>query len=162
MGDVASAHSEEAKLAEARDALAAQNNSYWSRQVEVQRLAVAAWAALASGQQENALSTMRASADLEDSMEKHIVTPSPIIPARELLGEMLLQVGQPGDAVVAFESSSRREPNRLRGLYDAARGASGVGNLELTTDFYRRLATLADAGDPPRPELVEARAHLGR
>lgn len=161
-GDLASARREETKLAEARDGMAAQNNTYWSRQVEVQRLAVAAWAALADGETEKALSAMQASADLEDTMEKHIVTPSPIVPARELLGEMLLRVGQPADASVAFESSGKREPNRLRGLYDAARGASGVGNLDKATDYYRRLATLADAGDPPRPELVEARAHLQR
>ena len=80
-GDVASAQKEESRLAQLRDGLSDQKNTYWSNQVEVQRLAVNGWIALAQGAQLDALKSMRAAADLEDSMEKHIVTPSPVVPA---------------------------------------------------------------------------------
>jgi hypothetical protein len=87
-----------------RDGLADQKNTYWSNQAEVKRLAVNGWIALAQSAQDNALKSMRAAADLEDSMEKHIVTPSPVVPARELFGEMLLDVKQPAEALKAFEA----------------------------------------------------------
>jgi len=109
------ARAESAALAQLRDTLASRKDTYWSRQVEVQRLAVDAWAALAAGAQDEALDTMRAAADLEDSMDKHIVTPGAIAPARELLGDMLLQVHRPKEALAAYEASAKREPNRHAG-----------------------------------------------
>ncbi len=161
-GDIPSARQEEQALAEARDALAAQNNTYWSKQVEVQRLAVAAWTASAQGRREDALALMRASADLEDTMEKHIVTPGPVVPARELLGEMLLDAKQPADALVAFEASAKREPNRLRGLYGAARAAAAAGDRDTASLYFTKLAALAQTADAQRPELSEAKAYLAQ
>jgi hypothetical protein len=161
-GDLPSAQTEETTLAQARDALAAQNNTYWSNQVEVQRLAVAAWSALAQGRREDALTAMRASSDLEDTMEKHIVTPSPVVPARELLGEMLLEVKQPAEALAAFEASAKREPSRLRGLYGAARAAAAAGDRGKAAFYYTKLVALAQAADAPRPEWSEAKAYLAQ
>lgn len=115
VANIDGARAESAALAQLRDTLASRKDAYWSRQVEVQRLAVDAWAALAAGAQDEALATMRASADLEDSMDKHIVTPGAIVPARELLGDMLLQVHRPTDALAAYEASAKREPNRRHG-----------------------------------------------
>jgi hypothetical protein len=120
LDNVDGARAESAALAELRDALAAKKDMYWSRQVDVQRLAVDAWAALAAGAQDAALTSMRAAADLEDSMDKHIVTPGAIAPARELLGDMLLQLHRPAEALVAYEASAKREPNRRRGLQGIA------------------------------------------
>jgi hypothetical protein len=161
-GDVDGAQREIAQLAALRDALNEQKNTYWSRQVEVQRLAVAGWTALAQRQQSEALNAMRASADLEDSMEKHIVTPAPMVPARELLGEMLLEMKQPADALQAFESSAQREPNRLRGLYGAAQAAELAGNREKARAYYAKLAALTEKGDGNRPELRRAKAFLAQ
>lgn len=149
----ASARQEELKLAQARDALAAENNTYWSKQVEVQRLAVAAWIALSEGQREQAVTWMRASADLEDSMEKHIVTPGAIVPARELLGEMLSEVQQPAGALAAFEASAQHEPNRLMGLYGMAKAAEAAGDHDRAADCYRRLAALSK--EATRPALLQ-------
>jgi hypothetical protein len=161
-GDFASAQHEEAALAQGRDALAAQNNTYWSNQVEVQRLAVAAWTASAQGHRDEALTLMRASADLEDSMEKHIVTPSPMVPARELLGEMLLEAKQPAEALAAFEASAKREPNRLHGLYGAARAAAAADDRGKAALYYTKLVALTQAADGPRPEGSEAKAYLAQ
>ena len=105
---------------------------------------------------------MRMSADLEDSMEKHIVTPSPVVPARELLGEMLLEVGQPAEALQAFESAAKREPNRLRGIYDSARAATLSGDRDKAGTYYARLSALAGNGDGARSELQQAKSYLAQ
>jgi tetratricopeptide (TPR) repeat protein len=160
--DVASAKNEELSLVQLRDGLAAQKNTYWSNQVEVQRLAVNGWIALAQGAQVDALLSMRAAADLEDSMEKHIVTPSPVVPARELLGEMLLEVGQPTEALKAFEASFLREPNRFRGTYGAARAAALAGDRDKAMKYYAKLIALAQKGDRARPEIPLAMAYLAQ
>ena len=161
-GDVASATAEAAALQKLRDQLAAQGNTYWSNQTEVQQLAVAAWTAFAQGNRDAALKYMRASADLEDSMEKHIVTPSPVVPARELLGEMLLELGQPADALKAFESSAEREPNRLRGLFGSARAAALSGDRAKAKMYYAKLIALTEKSDSSRPELQQAKAYLAQ
>jgi hypothetical protein len=158
MGDAASAQKEAEKLAALRDALKEQKNAYWANQTEVQRLAVSAWIAFAQGSRAEALTAMRASAELEDSMEKHIVTPAPVVPARELLGEMLLEAKQPGEALAAFESAAQREPNRLRGLFGAAQAAAQSGDRAKAKMYYERLTALA--GGAGRPELQQAKAYL--
>jgi len=159
-GDTASAQGEAAQLAALRDALKEQKNMYWANQVEVQRLAVAGWIALANNLQHEALRSMRAAAELEDSMAKHIVTPGPVVPARELLGEMLLEAGQPGEALAAFESSAQREPNRLRGMYGAGRAAVLVGDRAKAKMYYGTLVALAGKADIARPEFQQAKAYL--
>jgi hypothetical protein len=158
--DLAAAQQESAQLSQLRDALAERKDSYWSSQVEVQRLSVDAWIALARGMQDEALKSMRAAADLEDSMEKHIVTPGAVVPARELLGDMLLELKQPAGALAAFETSAKREPNRLHGLYGAALASAQAGDKVKARAYYAKLAALADRGDSKREELQQAKAFL--
>jgi tetratricopeptide (TPR) repeat protein len=142
-----------------RDALKAAKNEYWANEVEVSRLGAAAWTAWARGQQEEALSLMRAAADIEDKNEKHIVTPGRIVPARELLGEMLLDLKRPAEALREFEASHTREPDRFRGLHGAARAATQSGDLAKAKGYFARLVQIAGGGSP-RPELTQARAFL--
>jgi hypothetical protein len=151
-GEAAAAQAEAARLVALRDALREQKNTYWANQVEVQRLGVSAWTALARGEREEALAAMRAAADLEDSMDKHIVTPAPMLPARELLGEMLLALKQPAEALAAFEASAKREPNRLRGTSGAAEAAALAGERAKAALYDRRLAALVgEAAAARRP-----------
>jgi tetratricopeptide (TPR) repeat protein len=161
-GDITAATADAAQLGKIREELAAQGNTYWSNQTEVQQLAVAGWIAMARGNREAASKYMRGAADLEDSMEKHIVTPSPVVPARELLGDMLLELDQPADALRAFESSAQREPNRLRGLYGAATAAARTGDRDKAKRYYAKLVELTATSDGSRPELQQARAYLAR
>ena len=135
---------------------------YWAAEVEVQRLAAAGWIALGESKPEDALKFMRAAADLEDRSEKHIVTPARVVPARELLGEMLLEVKQPGPALAEFELSQRREPNRFRNYLGAARAAEQSGDRTKAADYYRKLVALAKDADTERPELASARAFAQR
>jgi hypothetical protein len=161
-GNPESAAREAAQLASLRDTLRQQKNDYWAKQVEVQRLAVTAWTELAQNHPEDALKSMRASADLEDSMEKHIVTPSPVVPARELLAEMLLATNRPGEALEAFEASAKREPGRYRGLYGAAQAAALSGDRAKGKAYYARFLELAKNADGTRPELKQAKEYLAK
>lgn len=158
-GDAAAAEREVQELARLRELLKAADNKYWTTEVEVSRLGAAAWTAWTQGRHEEALTLMRTAADIEDRNEKHIVTPGRIIPARELLGEMMLKSGRPADALKEFEASQTREPNRFGGLYGAARAALQSGDKAKAKLHFARLVGMAGNGDE-RPSLSEARAFL--
>jgi tetratricopeptide (TPR) repeat protein len=160
-GDPAAAERDVQQLASLRDSLKAAKNNYWATEVEVNRLGAAAWIALAQGKKDEALSLMRAAADTEDKSEKHIVTPGRILPARELLGDMLLELKQPALALKEFEASQVREPNRFRGLYGAAQAAAQSGDVAKAKTYYAKLMEVAKGGDP-RPELTRARTFLAQ
>ena len=161
-GDIAAAEKEAAELERLHKALQDQKNNYWATEVEVQRLAVAGWIALAQGKTDDAQKFMRAAADLEDKNDKHIVTPGRVLPARELLGDMLLELKQPAQALKEYEASHVREPNRFRGYYGAALAAEGAGDRRKAADYYAKLIDLAKKADASRPEIVRARAYVAQ
>lgn len=156
-GDVAGAKKEAEALAELQKKLEAVKNNYWATEVEVQRLGAAAWIALAEGQAETAVKLMRASADLEDKNEKHIVTPGRILPARELLGELLLEVKQPAAALAELEASQKREPNRYRNYYFAAVAADASGDKVKAAKYAKQLLAVTAKGDGGQPEIARAK-----
>jgi len=121
-----------------------------------------AWVALAESKKDEALALLRAAADREDATEKHPVTPGPLAPARELLADMLLEVNEPVKALREFESSMRVEPNRFRGLAGAARAAELAGDRTKAQAYSTQLAALGEKADSERPELVRAKAFLGK
>ena len=123
---------------------------------------VAAWVARAAGKNDEAVKLLRNAAALEDATEKHLVTPGPLIPAHELLGELLLELKQPAPALQAFEASQRSEPNRFNGLYGAARAAELAGEKEKARAFYNKLMALTEQADSARPALDEARTFLAQ
>lgn len=160
-GNAAAAEKDLVELARLRDELKAAKNDYWASEVEVSRAGAAAWTALAQGRKGEALALMRAAADTEDKNEKHIVTPGRLLPARELLGEMLLELKQPAEALIEFETSQKREPNRFRGFYGAAVAAEKSGDKAKAKLYYSKLAELSDAGGK-RSELTKAKAFIAK
>ena len=120
LGDLETARREQERLAEIRSGLATAKGDYnWADQVEVQRRALGAWIARASHQDAEAVAELRSAADLEDSTEKHPVTPGAVLPAREQLGDLLLELGRPANAATEYELVLQRSPGRrnsLRGL----------------------------------------------
>jgi tetratricopeptide (TPR) repeat protein len=157
-GDTVAARSAIAALATIKDRLAGQKELYWAEQAEIQRRAAAAWLALAEGNTSDAYVGMRAAAALEDGTEKAAVTPGPLAPARELVGEMLLQMHRPADALEAFEATLRKEPNRFRALFGAARAAALAGDRQKAQTYAASLMKICERADAPgRPELAEAR-----
>jgi tetratricopeptide (TPR) repeat protein len=159
--DVPAAEREAERLAGLHKALIDAKNNYWATEVEVQRLAAAAWIAQARKQPDDALRLMRAAADLEDRNEKHIVTPGRVVPARELLGEMLLEQGQPAAALAEFEQSQQREPNRLRGFVGAARAAEAAGDSAKARQHAGRLIELTRDADSPLPDVARVKTLVG-
>jgi tetratricopeptide (TPR) repeat protein len=159
-GDVAAADKEVQELARIVDALKTTKDNYWATEVEVQRLGAAAWTASAKGNSDEALTLMRSAADMEDKSEKHAVTPGRLVPARELLGEMLLEMNRPAEALQAFETSENHDPNRFRGLYGAGKAAALAGDQAKAKSYFERLLTLAKNADTERPEVKEAQAFL--
>ena len=127
LGNVEAAQKESDRLQQLRDALWSNKDTYWANQVEVQRISVDAWIAAARGDREEAMNRMRAAADLEDSMEKHIVTPGPIAPARALLGDMLLEYGKNEAALAAYQAAAVREPGRKRIVEGMTRARTVLG-----------------------------------
>jgi tetratricopeptide (TPR) repeat protein len=161
-GNVEAARKDLTRLQELRDTLATAKLGYWQEQVDIQHQVVTAWVTLAQGQRDAALQGMRAAADRENATEKATVTPGPIIPARELLGEMLLAVHEPQLALQAFETSMQSEPNRFWGLYGAAQAAELAGDRDKARTYYTQLLTLAKHADSERPALATIRAFLAQ
>jgi hypothetical protein len=161
-GNVAAARQDLDRLQALREAQLAAKQNYWAEQTEIQRRIVAAWVAYADGKPQEALEGMRAAVEREDATEKHPVTPGPLIPARELLGEMLLELNDAAQALQAFEALQQVEPNRFRGLYGAGRAAALAGERDKARTFYTQLVALAAHADGERPELTEARALLAQ
>jgi hypothetical protein len=162
IGEIDSARNEVQQLESLRDTLTKTNESYWADQVDIQQEIATSWLTLAGGKHEEAVHQMRHAVDHEDSTDKHPVTPGMILPARELLGEMLLELKQPSDALVEFEGTLRTAPNRYNALSGAARAAKLSGNNEKAKSYYARLLAICDHADADRPELRDARALLAQ
>ena len=117
--DVVRAKTDVDSLASIQRRLASQGEPFWAEQVAIQLLGAQAWIDLAEGRRDAALSGMREAAKREDATEKNAVTPGPLAPARELLGDMLLQLGRTSDARIEYRATLTKEPNRRRALRGA-------------------------------------------
>jgi tetratricopeptide (TPR) repeat protein len=160
--DLDAADREVSKLKELRATLEKANQSYWAEQVEIQILAASAWIAQAKGLKDEALKFMRAAADLEDNSEKHIAMENRLYPMRELLGDLLLAQQQPAQALKEYEASNQSTPNRLRGLYGAAKSAQEAGLQDKAATHFGKLADLTKDADTERPEIREAKAFVAK
>jgi hypothetical protein len=161
MGQAAMASDSATALRQIRERLLKASENYWARQVEIQEVAVGAWAALAAGKKEEALRQMKVAAELEDGTEKSAVTPGPLAPARELLGEMMLDMNEPAQALEQFEATLKKEPGRFRALYGAAHAAQLSGNRDASRKYFLELLTVCSRADKPgRPELIEAQRSI--
>jgi len=147
----------ERTLATLRDSAAVQN-MYWSNQIEVQRREVASWIAEKNGKTSDAIASMRSAAELEESMDKHVVTPGAIIPAREMLAELLLLHHRADESLTEYQAVLKLAPNRFNALYGAANAAEASGNAAVANQYFRKLTEIA-VGDE-RPELVAARKKI--
>jgi Putative Zn-dependent protease, contains TPR repeats len=142
--------------------LASPDQAYWAGQSNILLQAASAWLAHADRHDDEALKLMRSAADLEDSSDKHVAMENRLFAMRELLGYMLLEMNRPKEALKEFENSLKMNPNRLRGLYGAARASLMLGDRERARSWYGKLAELTHAADSGRPELQEAKSFLTR
>jgi tetratricopeptide (TPR) repeat protein len=163
LGQTPAANESATALQQIRERLLKAGENYWALQVEIQEVAVRAWAALAEGKKEEALRQMKSAAELEDGTEKSAVTPGPLAPARELLGEMFLEMKEPSQALQQFEATLTKEPGRFRALYGAARAAHLSGSREASEKHFGELLKVCGRADKPgRAEILEAQRALSQ
>lgn len=146
------------QLGQIRKRLSSSGETYWAQQVEIQELEIGAWRVFADAKTDEALTRMKRAAELEDGTEKSAITPGPLAPARELLGEMFLEMNRPAQALEQFTQTLQKEPGRFRALYGAAKAARLIGNREASQTYFRQLLQLCERADKPeRSEILEAR-----
>ena len=145
------------RLAALRDTLKTMQDAYWAEQVDIQRQIAIAWTTFAGGDATRGIELLRAAARAEDGTDKSAISPGPLAPARELLGYMLLEAGRPSEALIEFEATMKKEPNRFRGLYGGARAAEAAGQRAKAVALYKQLLQVASEPDTNRPELQHAR-----
>jgi hypothetical protein len=157
-GRVQAAGAEVAELDTIAMDLATRRETYWARVVGIKRDAAAAWIQFATGDTVGGLTAARAAAETEEVTDKHPVTPAELLPARELLGDMLLAAGRYPEARAAYQATLLREPGRARSLFGAARAAQLAGDRSTAKAGYRGFLKLMSKADGHRPELAIARA----
>lgn len=143
-----------------REELIGLNDSYKANQVAIQIEIIEAWVEFKSGDVEKALSQMRNAAEMESLTSKHPVTPGEILPADELLADMLLKANRPSEALDAYELNLKRRPNRFNGIYGAALAAKESGNNEKAIFYFESLLDLTKDSNTDRPEIREAKEFL--
>ncbi|MEO8111921.1 MAG: tetratricopeptide repeat protein [Ginsengibacter sp.] len=146
-------------LNQLHDTLERQKDTYKSMEVATEIKTGEAWIQFASGDKTGGLSAMQLAANMEDSTEKHPVTPGEVLPARELLGDMFLQARQHENALQAYEAVLVKCPNRFNSLYGAGEAAEQLGQTQKAIYYYKQLAAIAGSGSD-RPELSETRKFL--
>ena len=129
---------------------------YWFNQLDAQKRAVKAWLLVSKGDTENAVRMMQYAADLEESTVKNPVSPGELYPAIELLGDMLMELNRPEEALAAYEKSLESRPNRFNALYNAAKAAEKMGNKEKAKEYYTKLIALKGEVPTKRAEYAEA------
>lgn len=159
-GDTARAQQDLERLKNLQAKLKEMKIGYWAQQVEIQHTAASAMLAFAQGRSDEALRTMRQAVQMEEATDKHPVTPGPLIPARELLGEMLLDLNRPAEAAAEFMRAQSTEPNRFRAIYSAALAAQLAGDVQLARAMYHDLMELTKMRDSERPEFARMHAFL--
>ncbi|SKB26997.1 tetratricopeptide repeat protein [Daejeonella lutea] len=158
-GDLTTARSEFKMLGTSYDTLMKRGQSYEASQVMIQLASAEAWILFKEDKNTAALELMKRAANMEDATEKHPVTPGEVVPARELLGEMLLQMNKTDEALTAFEANLKKHPNRFNGLYGAAI-SSQKSNPAKSNMYFRKLTQIANSPNSGRPELVTALSAL--
>lgn len=160
IGDINSSKAELQKLYVLHANLVKQKDSYKANQVMIQIKTGEAWISLKEGKETEALQLMTLAADMEDKTEKHPVTPGEVLPAKELLADMLLQLNKPAKALTAYEEDLKKHPNRFNGVYGAGIAAEKINDIKKATYYYSQLITIAPSPEANRPELEKAKLFL--
>ena len=139
--------------------LIAQNDltkSIQIKQVEIQIKTSQAWLNFQKNKVKNGLALMKEAVEIERNTSKHPVTPGDVLPAIELLGDMLLELNKPTEALEAYEENLVGHPNRFNGIYGAAIAAKQSGENEKATQYFNQLIELTKNSNSNRPEIEEA------
>ena len=161
-GNAAGASEQKIRLAALRDAAASMGLSFWVEQIDIQRAVVDGLGLCAEGRRAECIDALKAAAVREDAIEKHVVTPGPVVPARELLAEMLLAQDKNADALREYEAVMKKEPNRYRAIAGAMAAAGKAGDPTKARALAAELQKLGGDADTQRATLVEAKRIAGK
>lgn len=161
-GELVKANFEAKRLIELRDAAAAMKLNYWADQIDIQVEVVRGLAAFAEGKHDEGIAILRRAAEREDASAKNVVTPGPVVPAREMLATTLERDGKPADALAEFEKVLEQQPNRYLAIAGAAQNAKRAGNEQKAVHYSEQLLKLTEHSDSPRLGIVEAKRIVGR
>src|SRR5438309_543787 len=156
-GDIEGARKAMDRMRQLRDATTDPKFDYFKRQLDQQMQAASAWVAYGEGKKEDAVNLLRRTADAEDILGKHPVSPGALVPAREQLGDLLLKLDRPREAQREFEAALKIYPGRFRGLYGAAQAAEKIGEKEKAHHYYAKLIDQTANADGSRSELAQLR-----
>ena len=158
-GDLDGARKAMDRMRQLGDATTDPKFDYFKRQLDQQMQAASAWVAYGEGKKEDAVSILRRTADAEDILGKHPVSPGALVPAREQLGDLLLKLDRPNEAQREFEAALKIYPGRFRGLYGAALAAEQIGEKEKAGHYYAKLTEQTAKADGSRSELAQLREY---
>lgn len=156
-GNLTSAKEELNQLHRLHDTLVSQKDAYKANQVAIQIKASEAWISMKEGKNKQALLLMQLAADMEDKTEKHPVTPCEVIPARELLADMLLQMNNPAKALEAYEADLQKQPNRFNAIYGAGVAAQKLGDTQKAKTYFQQLLQVAGKVRSNRVEIKNSK-----
>ena len=156
-GDLDGAQKAIARMAELRNATKDPKFDYFKNHLDLQMQAASAWVACAEGKKEEAIEILRRSADAEDVLGKHPVSPGALVPVREQLGSLMLEMSRPKDAMQEFEAALKIYPGRYRALLGAAQAAELAGDRESAGRLYAKLAAQTANANGSREELQHIR-----
>lgn len=157
-GDLDGARQALDRMRQLRDATSDPKFDYFKRHLVLQMQAATAWVAYGEGKKEDALRLLQRTADAEDILGKHPVSPGALVPAREQLGDLLLKLNRPKEAQREFEAALEIYPGRFRGLYGAAQAAEQIGEKEKAHHYYAKLTEQTAKADGSRTELAQLRS----
>lgn len=149
-GDAVAAREQQTRLEALREVT---GPAYWVEQVSIQADIVGALALCAEDPAETCIEALRKAAAREDATEKHVVTPGPILPAREILADILLEQGRAEEALTEYEAVLLKEPNRYRALAGAAQAAQEAGETEKARVHAEHLITQVGTAGSQRASL---------
>lgn len=160
LGDIKSAEKELKIVQDLQKKLVVMGDEYKSNQVVIQINILQAWINLEKGNDGEAIDFMTTAVELESNTTKHPVTPGELLPAQELLGDLLMALNRPTEALEAYELNLKWHPNRFNGLYGAALAAKAIGDKEKAGKYFEILLTLTQNSDSLRPEIEEAKVFV--
>ncbi len=158
-GEVDEARRSIERLAALQDRASSLGEAPFAREIEILRVELSAWLAQSTGDSGRAVQIMEEAVALQGATPKNPVTPAATIPASELLGDLLTEIGDARGALEAYRASDEMTPGRFNSLLGAARSADEVGATELAREYYRRLLEIV-VPESPRRGAAEARAYL--
>ncbi|MCK5638408.1 MAG: hypothetical protein KAH67_06830, partial [Flavobacteriaceae bacterium] len=158
--DFDSANKEIEILEQLQQELVSKDEPYYANQVMIEIKTSKAWLEFTNSNQQKGLSLMKEAANMEDSTQKHGVTPGEVLPARELLGDMYLMLNKPSKALEAYEINLLRRPNRFNSIYGAAIASKKLGDNVKAKEYFVQLIKLVEGSNSERPEVIEARKYI--